>query len=108
MMRSCFLFLLGGIVACAATPGPAQQLRQEMNDGTMTGIVGSAAISDSAAVLPDAPEPQDPAGTKKKDPATTEKKASKEVPSTKQQPKRILGIMPNYRAVSAGAIPVPR
>jgi len=30
-----------------------------------------------------------------------------EVPISKQQPKRILGIMPNYRAVSAGAIPPP-
>jgi hypothetical protein len=30
-----------------------------------------------------------------------------EVPASKQQPKRILGIMPNYRAVSAGAIPPP-
>lgn len=29
------------------------------------------------------------------------------VPSVKQQPKRILGVMPNYRAVSAGAIPPP-
>jgi hypothetical protein len=29
------------------------------------------------------------------------------VPKAKQQPKRILGIMPNYRAVSAGAIPPP-
>ena len=28
-------------------------------------------------------------------------------PASKQQPKRILGIMPNYRAVSAGAIPPP-
>jgi hypothetical protein len=27
------------------------------------------------------------------------------VPISKQQPKRILGVMPNYRAVSAGAIP---
>ena len=27
--------------------------------------------------------------------------------TSKQQPKRILGIMPNYRAVSAGAIPPP-
>jgi hypothetical protein len=30
-----------------------------------------------------------------------------EVPVSKQQPKRILGMMPNYRAVSAGAIPPP-
>lgn len=29
------------------------------------------------------------------------------VPESKQQPKRILGVMPNYRAVSAGAIPPP-
>jgi subtilisin family serine protease len=29
------------------------------------------------------------------------------IPPSKQQPKRILGIMPNYRAVSAGAIPRP-
>ncbi len=29
------------------------------------------------------------------------------IPQSKQQPKRILGIMPNYRAVSAGAIPPP-
>lgn len=30
-----------------------------------------------------------------------------QVPVSKQQPKRILGVMPNYRAVSAGAIPPP-
>ena len=29
------------------------------------------------------------------------------VPISKQQPKRILGVMPNYRAVSAGQIPPP-
>jgi hypothetical protein len=29
------------------------------------------------------------------------------IPASKEQPKRILGIMPNYRAVSAGAIPPP-
>ncbi len=28
-------------------------------------------------------------------------------PKAKEQPKRILGLMPNYRAVSAGAIPPP-
>jgi hypothetical protein len=33
--------------------------------------------------------------------------ANKQVPLSKQQPKRILGLMPNYRAVSAGAIPPP-
>jgi hypothetical protein len=29
------------------------------------------------------------------------------VPASKRQPKRILGLMPNYRAVSAGEIPPP-
>ncbi len=33
--------------------------------------------------------------------------ANKQVPVSKQQPKRILGVMPNYRAVSAGAVPPP-
>jgi hypothetical protein len=35
------------------------------------------------------------------------KPADPEIPVSKQQPKRILGVMPNYRAVSAGAIPPP-
>ncbi|HUA18430.1 MAG TPA: hypothetical protein VMB25_06770 [Bryobacteraceae bacterium] len=37
----------------------------------------------------------------------TQAPAQKEVPASKRQPKRILGVMPNYRAVSAGAIPPP-
>lgn len=35
------------------------------------------------------------------------RKSSATVDPSKQQPKRILGIMPNYRAVSAGEIPPP-
>ena len=33
--------------------------------------------------------------------------AAQSTAASKQQPKRILGVMPNYRAVSAGAIPPP-
>jgi hypothetical protein len=33
--------------------------------------------------------------------------ANQGVPPEKQQPKRILGVMPNFRAVSAGALPPP-
>jgi hypothetical protein len=33
--------------------------------------------------------------------------AGEPVPVSKQQPKRILGLMPNFRAVSAGALPPP-
>jgi hypothetical protein len=36
-----------------------------------------------------------------------EERANQAVPPSERQPKRILGIMPNYRAVSAGAIPPP-
>jgi hypothetical protein len=36
-----------------------------------------------------------------------EKPAQPEVSDSKQQPKRILGVMPNFRAVSAGTVPPP-
>jgi hypothetical protein len=52
--------------------------------------------------------PQAPSATKaqegKKDTPQVENKS---VPVAHQQPKRILGVMPNYRAVSAGALPPP-
>lgn len=56
----------------------------------------------SIASLPDAPSPvqslfEQPANTN----------SHSVTPTAQQQPKRILGIMPNYRAVSAGAIPPP-
>ncbi len=38
---------------------------------------------------------------------TQHNRGHKEVPVSQRQPKRILGIMPNYRAVSAGATPPP-
>jgi hypothetical protein len=57
--------------------------------------------------LPDAPLPREPIDTRQKNPDASERPANKEVPISKQQPKRILGLMPNYRAVSAGAIPPP-
>jgi hypothetical protein len=57
-----------------------------------------------ASLLPDAPEAQQ---TQEKDPNSKQAPANEVAPASKQQPKRILGIMPNYRAVSAGAIPPP-
>lgn len=51
-----------------------------------------AAQPSSSAQLPNAPSPAN---------------SNTGVPKSKQQPKRILGLMPNYRAVSAGAIPPP-
>lgn len=51
------------------------------------------------------PSPADPPRTETQTPSGTP--PTPVIPESKQQPKRILGIMPNYRAVSAGAIPPP-
>jgi len=49
-----------------------------------------------------------PAATQtQKDTKHNPKAGSGQVEVSKQQPKRILGVMPNYRAVSAGEIPPP-
>jgi hypothetical protein len=66
---------------------------------------GSSSSADS--LLPDAPDIQDPTGQSEKDSQTGQSAANESVPPAKQQPKRILGIMPNYRAVSAGEVPPP-
>ncbi len=63
--------------------------------------------------LAQAPETQSP--VPEAEPAAAGSSASEEPPApataskprSKEQPKRILGMMPNYRAVSAGAIPPP-
>jgi hypothetical protein len=99
-MRISFLFLVGalGLPAVPAWPqGPHAAVSLET----------AVAVSRSTEVLPDAPEPQEPVGSQVKNPQTTEQKANKEVPKSKQQPKRIFWILPNYPAVSAGAIPPP-
>jgi hypothetical protein len=66
--------------------------------------------------LPDAPQPQatptQPQGqdqTQSGLSSSTQKPAANTAPNHKPppQPKRILGVMPNYRAVSAGVIPPP-
>lgn len=100
MMRDVSLVFLCGLAAFAAMPALSQQALPAHD-------VQIAASVDSSADFPDAPEPQEPIGTKVKNPQITQQQANKEVPKSKQQPKRILGIMPNYRAVSAGAIPPP-
>jgi hypothetical protein len=71
----------------------------------------------AAAALPDAPLPQQDAPTAAQsagDQAAPRKSQNNPNPpampqkhTPPPQPKRILGVMPNYRAVSAGAIPPP-
>lgn len=63
--------------------------------------------------MPEAPVPAqiaevNPAGQQSAASSATEHQPTQPaVATSKQQPKRILGIMPNYRAVSAGEIPPP-
>jgi len=57
----------------------------------------AAPNADEAAQSPGDPSP----------PVDSNAPAQPAIPISKQQPKRILGVMPNYRAVSAGAIPPP-
>ena len=71
----------------------------------------------AAAALPDAPLPQQDAPTAAQSPGDqAAPQKSQNIPNPPAmpqkhtpppQPKRILGVMPNYRAVSAGAIPPP-
>jgi len=72
--------------------------------------------------LPDAPSPQQSSPPEQSGTSTSDSNAKQSdaksagqstapanqgVPPEKQQPKRILGVMPNFRAVSAGALPPP-
>lgn len=70
--------------------------------------IGSPAAVAAFSALPDAPTPQAQApdsSSTKTNPQNAPPASS--VPTTKKQPKRILGVMPNYRAVSEGEKPPP-
>ena len=97
-MHFWFRAVLGGAILAACASAIAQQtLNEDGNAGDGRGVV-------STYTLPDAPVPQQ---TQVKDPNSKQAPANEGAARSKQQPKRILGIMPNYRAVSAGAIPPP-
>jgi hypothetical protein len=100
-------FLVVTLTSCIALLGlPSQVFSQ---------TAGSGAFTVAAAELPDAPLPQADSSQSSSQPATggqgesaqqsAEDAEAKHTPPP--QPKRILGIMPNYRAVSAGQIPPP-
>lgn len=101
-MKICgkFLYLFLGVtlfLACATasaqqSDSPAQASPQSSQPAGQS--TNPAMPQSGAAQLPNAPTPS---GT----PATAV------IPPSKRQPKRILGVMPNYRAVSAGEIAPP-
>lgn len=98
-MHSCFKVILCGVVVAAGTLAYSQNSVE-----TPDLFLPASGSPVSTSSLPDAPEPQQ---TQVKDPNSKQAPANEGAPVRKQQPKRILGIMPNYRAVSAGAIPPP-
>ena len=89
----------------AVLNAPLQLASQNLNDG----------VSLAAVELPDAPLPQQSApdsdqSTSSSQAAPAQDQNTKKPSATgppPPQPQRILGLMPNYRAVSAGAIPPP-
>lgn len=106
-MSSNFIFLLVGFLFF-----PSSLLRaQDTNEyAELPGVAVREPIGASNADLPDKPEPILPDG--KQDDGDQSNASRAQDPAGQQlvspgqkQPKRILGVMPNFRAVSAGAIP---
>jgi hypothetical protein len=83
--------------------------------GLLCGLLGLSLFFSAACVFaqqPASPQKpnaatQSPTGMKANGSQTTAAAQNGATPASEQQPKRILGIMPNYRAVSEGAIPPP-
>ncbi len=108
-MRLHTLLIVGSILPCMAFAGFSTQLRAEQH---------STATGSAALLLPEAPQPQtapsQPNAQTQGQNQTGSTSAAQNPPANnppahrpRPQPKRILGIMPNYRAVSAGEIPPP-
>ncbi|MGC2551438.1 MAG: hypothetical protein WA437_14315 [Candidatus Sulfotelmatobacter sp.] len=93
-----FVLLLVGstvaIVACAQQTQPPDVPQQ-----TPSSAAPSSAQTETSAKNPK------PSGAKEKEQTTAP--ANQGASPGQQQPKRILGVMPNFRAVSAGALPPP-
>jgi len=95
-------FLLGLALVLSSACVSAQQGNTAFD---LTAPPQAGAGSDQSQ--PATPPPQPPASSQPNAPKPASQPAQGAVDESKQQPKRILGIMPNYRAVSAGAIPPP-
>ena len=122
LTHSAFPCLLLAAFFCAGQRLPQVQTNQiparEENNSALASMVASAS---SEAIFPDAPTPQssspdqpgnastnnDAKQSDAKSAGQTSAPATEGARAGQQQPKRILGIMPNFRAVSAGAHPPP-
>lgn len=106
-MRFNYWLIAGPVFSCMAFLGLPRQVRSQST---------RLEASITPVALPDAPQPQasttQPLGqvqSQSGSASSAQAPAADTPPSHKPlpQPKRILGVMPNYRAVSAGVIPPP-
>lgn len=94
-------FLLASAFIIFAVSGFAQQQESAPSQAARTQAASAPATSQSSS------QPSQSEDTKNLPNAPDQAPVDRGAPPSKQQPKRILGIMPNYRAVSAGALPPP-
>ena len=99
-MRFVFWFVMLGLSTCAFS---------QQDNSPSTSAPLPEATQSSPADSPPTPEtpPVKQADTPTAVTPSGDSSTPQGVPPSKQQPKRILGIMPNFRAVSAGALPPP-
>jgi hypothetical protein len=95
--------LLGFVLALCAVGALSQQ-----NDAGTTPAAPATPAQSVGNTPPATAAPRDtPAESSKLPNAPAVEDGQPAIPISRQQPKRILGVMPNFRAVSAGAIPPP-
>lgn len=89
-------------VALSQAEPADQQAPAPQSTAPQTPAQQTPAPQTSPSQAPASPAPASPAP-----PQALTSKTPESGPASEHQPKRILGLMPNYRAVSAGAIPPP-
>ncbi len=102
------LFLLLALLSLATTVF-GQETDPRLNAFMAVRLVAPFSVEQSTppSAEPQQSSPSTNASGTDKAPENQRNKNEEAVPESKRQPKRILGVMPNYRAVSAGAIPPP-
>lgn len=101
----CPRFAFPLVVSLLATSGFSQQIESRSDAAFARVQLIAPFLPDQSSAQGGEQQQAQSAGTAT---ASDQTKTNEEaVPASKRQPKRILGVMPNYRAVSAGAIPPP-
>lgn len=86
---------------------PACAVAQQSDSSSTPAPLPEAKQSSTADAPPNPETPVPQMGTPVATTPSGDSSTPRGVPASKQQPKRILGVMPNFRAVSAGALPPP-